>query len=239
MPGTSLARISTPSKRSRATASKVKRGKKYTTLPTIVSIGRQPFPKILRNTVRYCDSFSITSTKPSAVPNYFAFVCNGLFDPNNTTAGHQPMYFDQIMTIYDHYHVIGATITVSIQNVPIDGYTITSGMFIDDDNAPSIVSRNNCVERAVGGRGVWMKTAMGGPVNSMTLHWSANKAFGVENVLTRDDLGGNSGANPTENQCFIVWNQVSSDTPAGGIVYYDCIIDYDVLWTELATLGES
>jgi len=238
MPGTAYSRSTAVTKRRRPSRKVTKRSSTVP-VPTMVSIGRQPFPKVLRNTVRYCDSFSIASVKPNVAPNYFAFVCNGLYDPNNTTAGHQPMYFDQLMAIYDHYCVIGSTITVSLQNAPIGGYTTMTGIFIDDDNAPAIASRNNCVERSIGGRGCTMKTTYGGDVKYCSLKWSANKAFNVENVCTREDLKGSASVNPTENQCFIVWNNVSNDAPTGETVYYDVTIDFDVIWTELATVTES
>ena len=38
--------------------------------------------------------------------------------PNHTGVGHQPLYFDQLMTIYNHYIVIGAKITVKFYSVP-------------------------------------------------------------------------------------------------------------------------
>ena len=39
-------------------------------------------------------------------------------DPNHTGVGHQPLYFDQLMTIYNHYIVIGAKITVKFTAYP-------------------------------------------------------------------------------------------------------------------------
>ncbi len=41
------------------------------------------------------------------------FSANGLFDPDITGVGHQPYSFDQWMAVYDHYHVVGAKISVT------------------------------------------------------------------------------------------------------------------------------
>lgn len=49
---------------------------------------------------------------PNITASHHVFSANGLYDPDITGTGHQPLGFDQLMTFYDHYQVIGAKITV-------------------------------------------------------------------------------------------------------------------------------
>lgn len=48
--------------------------------------------------------------------SWYNFSANGLYDPNITGSGHSPLGFDQLMSMYDHYTVIGAKIIVNLFN---------------------------------------------------------------------------------------------------------------------------
>jgi len=65
-----------------------------------------PYQKIVK--LRYVEQFSLSPTVASTV-NYL-FRCNDLYDPNYTGVGHQPRGFDQYMTMYRRFCVIGSKI---------------------------------------------------------------------------------------------------------------------------------
>jgi len=67
-------------------------------------------PKSTKANLRYAASF----TQSCGVASFGAHVfgANNAFDPDYTGAGHQPNGFDQLMTMYEHYQVIGSKITV-------------------------------------------------------------------------------------------------------------------------------
>ncbi len=44
----------------------------------------------------------------------YRFAVNSLFDPDITSAGHQPMAYDQWANFYDHYEVMGSKIRVEV-----------------------------------------------------------------------------------------------------------------------------
>lgn len=67
-------------------------------------IPRWGFPRRLYIAHKYVDLVSVSSTA-GVVGSYF-FKCNGMFDPNTTGTGHQPMYFDNCGAIYNHYTVV-------------------------------------------------------------------------------------------------------------------------------------
>ncbi len=62
------------------------------------------------------------------------YSANGLYDPDVTGIGHQPRGFDQIKTMYDHYHVLQSKITVDFSNLDTV-YAMTVGVAIVDRNA--------------------------------------------------------------------------------------------------------
>jgi len=53
---------------------------------------------------------------PFTGSNVYQFCGNSLYDPDQTGAGHQPMYFDNYMSVYEKYRVNYAQITVTVIN---------------------------------------------------------------------------------------------------------------------------
>lgn len=72
------------------------------------------FPNSIITKIRYCDVQALTSTI-GAVTSYI-YRANGIFDPDYTGAGHQPMWRDNFAAVYDNYTVLGSTITVEFHS---------------------------------------------------------------------------------------------------------------------------
>jgi hypothetical protein len=68
------------------------------------------FGRELRTSLVYGDTFSMTNSSGYASVQHFSV--NGLHDIDTTNVGHQCRGYDQIMTLYDHYEVLGFKITV-------------------------------------------------------------------------------------------------------------------------------
>ena len=79
------------------------------------SFNQVGFPKTLKFIHKYCDNVSVSGS--AGIPFKYQFSCNGLYDPNITGTGHQPMYFDQVTPIYNQYRVIGAKARALSQRV--------------------------------------------------------------------------------------------------------------------------
>ena len=66
----------------------------------------------------YSDRFSITGTTVGSQQHVFRG--NSLFDPDLTSTGHQPLYFDQWATIYNDYLVSASKIELRVENKDSD-----------------------------------------------------------------------------------------------------------------------
>jgi len=84
-------------------------------LGTTIKSNRMPvFAARTIRSLRYSDSFQLTTTA-GAVSTY-VFAVNGLYDPNITGTGHQPMGFDQLMIFYNHYCVAKCKVSLVATN---------------------------------------------------------------------------------------------------------------------------
>lgn len=227
--------MSTPSrKRARAPSTTVVVAPKTTVrrrvtkkAPAVVAIGRQPFPKVLKNSVRYAEVVGITVTTGAGG---YAFSCNGLYDPNASGTGHQPLYFDQLMTIYDHYTVTASRCKFTL--VTSSSKELVLSAFVDDDGSWSggvaIPEKPGCKNQVV-------NPSVSRPY-PMYLTWKASDYFPGAHA---DDstMQGTASGNPSEQSNYaIAINDI-------GLTSFTCNvfveIEYDVEWNEYKDMGPS
>lgn len=192
------------------------------------------FPKKMVITHKYCENLLFQTGALGVKANY-NYSCNGMYDPNATGVGHQPMYFDQMIALYDHYCVIGSKITVKVCKGN-DGYPqvpITVGMFVNDDTTTS-TSTQTLMENSLG---IHKVISTGQPFCTLTKKWSARKYFG-KSPLANTDLQGDLGNNPTEQSFYTIWIDSSAS-----VLQTDCILDvtieYIAVWKELKDIAGS
>lgn len=75
--------------------------------------GAQGVADSVRTILTYSDMVAIM---PGGVVGQYTFRGNSCFDPDYTSGGHQPQYYDQLATLYTRYRVYGSRITVSAIN---------------------------------------------------------------------------------------------------------------------------
>lgn len=88
----------------------------YEKIPNYVVAVRTPgigFPDTLRTSLSYTDTFSIKST---AFQTIYSFRGNSCYDPDFSSTGHQPAYFDTYSEVYSRYKVYGSSINVAFAN---------------------------------------------------------------------------------------------------------------------------
>lgn len=77
--------------------------------------GKNPFPRRYLTKVSYSDVIALQGGGVNRSVDQ-VFRMNSLFDTDLTGTGHQPRYFDQIMTMYNFYRVLGCKIKVKFMS---------------------------------------------------------------------------------------------------------------------------
>ncbi len=207
-----------------------KRRNRVTRQPAYSGFGKQSFPKHLTNTLVYVEQQAL------AVATGFGkyiWSCNGLYDPNISGTGHQPLYFDQLMALYNHYTVVRSRIRVHVAGAS----SLTNPYFISlyvDDDTTTATDALLAAERINSASGV--ATPATSPFPVLTSSWDARKWFGP-NPQDQAELRGTVSANPTEQSYYIV----QAYEPSGGNTTLQMFvrIEFDVIWDELVTIAAS
>lgn len=219
----------TTAKRARVAAKAPKGAQGVFTLSKRVLVPKLAFPMQLQNQVTYVDTVSRSNTA-GAFTNW-QFSANGLYDPDITGTGGQPLYFDQLMAVYNHYTVISSFIQVTVTNSAGVGARV--GLYIDDDT--SVVSTMDSLWQRPGA-----KMDAGNLASSknakLTAGWNAKTVFSGD-PLGNSALQGNVGANPTEQSLFVLGFDDPTGTDSTNLISVK--VTYNVVWSELKTIAES
>lgn len=217
-------------KRSR-TSAKSRKGAQRSLVPRPGNFIRYGFPPRLSIKHRYCELIQVTSTI-GAIGQY-KWRANGMFDPNVTSTGHQPMYFDVLNTIYNHFTVVKSFIRLYIVGgAGATNPTILSLMVDDDATVPADIVANMENSTAV------TKTLPYDSNNTIYLSnkWNASTYFGA-NPLANDNLQGSGAADPLEQSIYTL--SVNALSAASQTVNVRVEIDYYAVWDELKTLDSN
>jgi len=190
---------------------------------------KNAFPLQLRNTLRYAETISISI---SAGISSYVWSCNSLYDPNTSGAGHQPYYFDQLTTIYNHYTVLKSRFRVVVYSDTSKYYTVS--LFVNDDASAGISNNYAAIERPGSVTKVFNPQISEPP--TLYSSWDAVKAFGPS-PMANDNLQGSSAASPTETQNYhvVIYDESAANTTVKLMAY----IEYDCVWDEFADTTTS
>ena len=191
------------------------------------------FPKKVKEIHKYAEIVTVSTGASGSTDGVYTFSANGMYDPNITGTGHQPMYFDQLGALYNHYCVVSSKISVKV--VPIQGGpAMVVALYVNDDTTvtPNIygqIENSNCSFKNV-------------PFNNqdtivLNQKWSAAKYFG-KNPLSNTELQGTTAANPTE-QSYYTFTLNSSATATAASVQVLFYLEYTAVWKELKDIASS
>lgn len=226
----------TAPKRVKTTGPPVSKRSKVTkrAVPRSVTTKREPFAKQITRTLIYAEQ--VTRSLSTGLYNEYKISCNSLFDPNTTGVGHQPMYYDQLMAIYDHYCVTEAKITVVPVPESATTKTLTVCLFQDDDTNTNTTDMSTAMERPGATFSSCQAQVYGPTPSSLSARWSAKQVF-AGNPLSREDLSGNAGASPTEESYFIIAAADASSTTS--TMLYNIRVEYTATFYELKSVVAS
>lgn len=171
----------------------------------------------------------------------YNFSANGLYDPNRSSTGHQPIGFDQMMLMYEQFCVIRSHIKVAFTNVGSDACRVAILLSPDTGAPPSITS---AMENGLLTTSVVIGSGDNGGQNRLkTLELTCDipKYFGKSySSIVGDPLqSGNISSDPTEQVYFqiVAWDPFTSAVDA--TIAADVTISYDVLYWEPKKLASS
>jgi len=161
-----------------------------------------------------------------------------MFDPDIISTGHQPMGFDQMMSLYNHYTVVRASITFTFNvSSQVTGlpYRAALGVFpsVSPASDPHIFMENGLlVSNSFSGN----PTPNQFPLPSLTLNCDVAKIFGRKSdkdVIFTTELSGDASSNPAEQSYFIfgAW-QIAIDGVHATTLDLDVLISYDAVYWE-------
>ncbi len=188
------------------------------------------FPNKLIVRHKYVENVGLTST--TGALNYNNFSCNGMYDPNITGTGHQPMYFDTLTGIYNHYTVVASSIRVTF-NSNVNTNTILVGIMQNDDSVITPTSASALAEQY---NARILSVAQTDP-NVITMSWTAVGTFGGD-PLSNDNLQGTVSTNPPEQTVWTIFAQSAdliSTIGCNALVE----LEYTAVWEELKDLTQQ
>lgn len=192
----------------------------------------QGFPKKLMSTHKYREIFTLTAT--AGVFTTYQFSCNGMYDPNITGTGHQPMYFDQMTPLYDHYCVIGSKMKWKLIPATSNSAAGYVSCYIEDNASVNAANTTGIAELPTG-QSKQICPLVSRPT-TLTQKWSAKKYFG-KNPLANTDLQGTSAGNPNEQSYFTVAIEGTAATTVSYSIEVE--IEYIAIWKELRDVPSS
>lgn len=195
-----------------------------------------PLGRKFKTQLRYAEIDLTLDPGTAGAAAQYVFSANGLYDPNITGTGHQPLGFDQMMAMYDHYVVIGSQIQCVFQNT--DGARAQNVSIHLQDNATTstdyriLLENGNCVYTTLG------PATSGTDTKGLTLKCNPNKFLSRSKPLSDPDLKGTDSANPTE-QCYFVVTAAPQDAYDTQQVFFQAVIQYTVVFIEPVQLALS
>lgn len=222
----------------RSVTARRKASKRVTRIERPIAVLGRGFPKKMLITHKYTQTNVLSNT--AGAINYQTFSANGMYDPDYSGVGHQPLYFDEMSNVYNHYCVIGSKITVRAAGTTSSGtgsnFTpVLIALQIHSAATPSQTSpivlseQNQAIVRLMG--------PSQGNAMVLTKKWSAKKFFG-KSVLANDELKGTPSANPVEQSYFTVSTRPVDAVSTTSITLY-VTIQYIAVWKELKTATPS
>lgn len=198
----------------------------------VATIKKSPMPVKFTTKLRYAHNFNLDAGIAGIATQVFS--CNGIYDPDITGAGHQPRGFDELMPLYNHYRVLGAYMTLRVNNGSSDQGSIY-GISIQDTSSALSLLNDYLESGTVRSKLVGTNDGMG--ISGMKFKICPHKWMGLK--YDEDNLRGSVSANPTEQAYFHIFTGCVDDTVNPAALQCYVVIDYLVQFIEPNALTQS
>jgi len=139
----------------------------------------------------------------------------------------QPMYFDNLALIYDHYTVFKSRIRLQV----IADVNFRASLYIDDD-ASAATSAQTAAEQPSAAMFRISPPTTFRPL-MLTRSWDAKAYFGGD-IFDNDNLQGTVSANPSEISVYTF--QIAAADGTSTVAWTLAVeIEFDTVWDELKT----
>lgn len=199
-----------------------------------------PLGQVQKVTHKYLENIFVSTTLGSA--GVYTFQINGMYDPNITGSGHQPIGFDQIAAIFGRYCVIGASIKCRVWNRSTKNLGIA--LYISELTNPvpalggmvGVIEQGGITYRILGGVGNDTSNVV---PKMLTAKVSTKKFCRVNSILDDDTLSASIAANPSRPvYCHVcVWNVDGDSTSDTVAVYFE--LQQTAIWTRPYNVPQS
>lgn len=193
-----------------------------------------PLGRTHKTLLRYCE-YRFTLDPGLVTAHQKVYSANGMWDPNFSGGGHQPLGFDQLMAMYNHYTVIGAKIAVRMFGIDSTYEGLLSIHLQSNSSAPpnieQLIENGSVAYKFIGSRD-------SGTTAALTLKCNPAKYLGRSKPLSDPQLKGTATANPDEQVYFVISADAPSGTDISGM-YGICSIEYLAVFHEPKLLAQS
>jgi len=194
------------------------------------------FPKKAKHTFIYSQTFTLAAPLPN-LNTIHVFITNGLFMPE-LAGGHQPRFFDQAMTMYRRYRVIGSKISVNIHSTPPDS-TNQSLSWLQVGTDPALgPSFNAIIEQPRIKSAMITSTSLPNAGQILEMGWSPRTVEGIKQGLEEEEYSGDVANNPAKLEYFTVGNY-GMHGALGKTLYCECRIEYTTIMYKRILVAQS
>lgn len=183
--------------------------------------------------MRYSDQKSLTSA--ASTPGTWTYRANGMYDPQYLAGGHQPLTFDQYMTFYNHFTVVGAKATLRV--VHAEATPLMIGIYVTG-GASHITNVSQLMEQPKVKYVMVPQQSEGGGFITLTYKLSIAKFLGIKKLLSDDTVRGTATSDPTE-ECYFQFFAYRPDGTAITQCQFFLSIDYKAVLTEPTVIPQS
>lgn len=166
-----------------------------------------PFPVRRNARFRYVHNVAIGGAAVG-VGDFVAYSPSSLYDPEVAIGGHQPMYYDQLLTAtgpYTKFLVTGARFRIYLSNYSVAATPVSVVCYVSP-NSTSPASVTQAMEKPWALKRMLSVPTGGASNGTMVLQCASEKALGISraHLLTDDYYAGVYNANPTVNWFIVV-----------------------------------